>query len=62
MALFDDDENNVKIGRKSGYHVHYCKALSSKEADAGGQTGFNRDVWKEFIIAKGLTNKSCMLM
>lgn len=59
LALFDDDENNIKVGGKAGYQVHYCKALSSK---AEGPSGFNREVWKQFIVNKGVSGKGCVLM
>eukprot|EP00729_Bicosta_minor_P013978 gene13978-6715_t len=59
MALFDDDKNNIELGQKAGYQVHYCKALSGK---AEGLSGFNREVWKDFIVKKGVSSKGCVIM
>lgn len=30
-----------------------CHAYSSKEQEKGKATGFNRDVWKDFVKSKG---------
>ena len=60
IALFDDDEHNIKIGQKTGYHVHFCKTVSAKDVES--PTGFNRGVWKQFIIQKGLSQKGCVIM
>jgi hypothetical protein len=58
-ALFDDDENNIKVGAKMGYQMHFCKALSGRQE---GPSGFNRDVWIKFVEVKGVNGGGCVLM
>lgn len=62
IVLFDDDQNNVKIAGAKGMRPFYCKASSSKEIEKGKETGFNREVWKDFVKKKGGSAGGCVIM
>eukprot|EP00035_Acanthoeca_spectabilis_P021531 m.438756 g.438756 ORF g.438756 m.438756 type:complete len:217 (-) comp18281_c0_seq1:144-794(-) len=61
IVLFDDDATNIKIAGKKGHRAIMCHAYSSKEQEKGKATGFNRDVWKDFVKSKGGSAGGCTI-
>merc|ERR1719263_1071371 len=51
IALFDDDANNIKIAKKKGVRAWFCDASNAKKTEL--PSGFNRDIWREFVAKKG---------
>jgi len=60
IALFDDDESNCKVAGKKGVQVFFCKAVPAK--DKVSLTGFNSNVWANFVSAKGKGSGGCIVM
>ena len=61
VALFDDDKNNIMIAGKKGLQAWFCDASKAKEE--GINSGFTRDIWVQFIAAKGLKGGGgCVVM
>ena len=53
VVLFDDDATNIRIAAKKGHRAIMCHAASAKEQEKGKPTGFNRQVWIDFVKTKG---------
>jgi len=63
VVLFDDDSTNIKIANKKGHRAVYCQALKEKEmVKEGKMTGFNRDIWRDFVKSKGNLGGGCVVM
>jgi len=63
VVLFDDDEQNCKIANSKGMRAFHCPTASSKEIEFGKYSGFNREVWKEFVRRRGASaGSSCAVM
>lgn len=48
LVLFDDDANNISIGKKKGVNCIYCPATKDL-LEEGKDSGFNRHIWAAFI-------------
>eukprot|EP00041_Stephanoeca_diplocostata_P007004 m.96841 g.96841 ORF g.96841 m.96841 type:complete len:213 (-) comp16673_c0_seq1:195-833(-) len=60
LVLFDDDANNISIGKKKGVHCFYCPATKDL-LEEGKDSGFNRHIWASFI-QKMKSGGTCVLM
>jgi len=60
VALFDDDETNIKIAMKQGVNAFYCPAVSAR--NTYDVTGLHKLIWIEFVANKGRSQSGCVLM
>lgn len=68
IVLFDDDEHNIEVAKKSGHRAFHCPAIKADLIDAEDwdpvktPTGFHRGIWRNFIQVKGGSAAGCVLM
>eukprot|EP00040_Diaphanoeca_grandis_P021864 m.116724 g.116724 ORF g.116724 m.116724 type:complete len:231 (+) comp28531_c0_seq1:254-946(+) len=60
VALFDDDEVNIKLAQRQGVNAFHCPAVSAR--DEASASGLHKLIWERFVSDKGKTQMGCVLM